>query len=599
MANLTNKKVIRQIQAPGLDPHDIVAKYLSGTSGDYSLDEILDLVQGVVDTYVIKTSKSSESGYASVVNSAEATVSTTATILDTLVGKVGIQYKVGDIILMEETSNGTKVFDRWVSSTTLDSNGKVTNVTLAVLETQVATHHHEITLSHSRAKALTGISSSPTVSLTSVGSAVSVVTSVAGTFLTSVTLSGGGDTLVLSSSSASGSVASHSHTVDSHSHTFKPSSLVSQTLPVYTSLTSTKHKPHTHTVVSAAGKSTNGTAFSVATGVKSSATFIQSLKDSSNQTTGSTSLTTKDNTDGLTTTTQSSTTTSSSGAHTHDVEVKSTTKVITSVKYSAPSVQSNVMTSVSYAAVSVVTSYKDAPTASVVTSFVASVDASGILSFTTSSGNAVTSATTITGYASINRVTGVSQKTQSAGSLTVTSAQITSTGTAQSAGAHTHVFEHTHGIPAHKHSIDNHTHTYVKTVASATAIAITDLNTSSYTPHTHANNVGVASTSTDGTEINIVTGGSTTSVVQNLKTSTFTTDSTSPVTDTKYVALVGEITFPGLTPSYASVSVSTKSITPAVAGTEKALKSITFTSASFVTTTTSGTIKTGKNIGGE
>ncbi len=575
--------------------HDIDAKYLGG----YTFDQIQSMVHGGVDTYVIHTSKSSVSGYGTVVNSTTSTVSTTASVLNTLVGKEDVQYKVGDIILMEETSDGKKVFDRWVSSTTLDSNGKVKDVTLAVLETQVATHHHTIDLSYSRSKALTGVSTSSTVTLTSVGSSVSVITSVAGTFVTSVSLSGGSDNLGLSSTSTSGSVASHSHTVNSHSHTFKPSSLVSQTVSAYTSLASTKHTPHTHTVVSAAGKSTNGTAFNVATGVKSSATFIQSLKDSSNQTTSSTSLSTKDNTDGLSTSTQSSTTTSSSGDHTHDVEVTSTTKVITSVNYSAPSVQSSVMTSVSYAAVSVVTSYKSAPTASVVTSFVASVDASGILSFTTPSGNAVTSATTITSYASINRVTGVSRKSQSAGSLTVTSAQITSSGATESAGSHKHVFEHTHVIPAHKHNIDNHTHTYVKTIASVTAIAITDLNTSSYTPHSHATNVGVASTSSDGTEINIVTGGSTTSVVQNLKTSNFTTDSSNPGTDTKYVALVGEIVFPGLTAPTSSVSVSTTSITPAVAGTETALKSITFTSASFVTTTTSGTIKTDKNIGGE
>jgi hypothetical protein len=134
---------------------------------------------------------------------------------------------------------------------------------------------------------------------------------------------------------------------------------------------------------------------------------------------------------------------------------------------------------------------------------------------------------------------------------------------------------------------------------SETGVAITSLSTSSYTPHTHSANISAASTITGSTEVNIVTGGSQTEVVRNLKTSDFSTEETSPGTDTKYVALVGEITFPGITVTTSSVSTSTSSITPAVAGNQKAISAISFTSANFIKTVTSGSsIKTSKNIGG-
>lgn len=595
MTDLTGKNIIRSIQ-PTKDgaTYDIVAKYLNGTSGDYSLDEILDLVQGVVDTYVIKTQSDPTSDYNTVVKSTNSTITTTIGKLNTLVGRTSGSFKVGDIILMEEVSDGIKVFDRWISA--VDD----TDVTLAVLETQVATHHHTINISSSSGKALTGVSTSPTVTLTSVGDAVSVITSVAGTFVTDISLTGGGDTLTLTSSSASGSVVGHSHTVDSHSHTFKPSALVSQTASAYTSLTSSKHTPHTHSVVSAAGKTTNGSAFNVVTGISASAAFIKTLTDSDNQTTGGTSNLTTNLNEGnsLTTSTQSSTITSDSGDHTHDVEITSSTKVITSVNYT-PTIQLSVMTSVGYASVSVVTSYKSSPTSSFISEWGCSVDDSGVLSFTVSSADAVTSATTVTSYAKINRVTGVSRKSQSAGSLTVTSSEITLSGTTGSAGSHNHVFEHTHTIPSHTHSINSHTHTYVKTVMSETENAITGLATSSYTPHTHETNVSVASTATNGDEINIVTGGTTTNVVMNLKESNFSTDTSNPGTNTKYVALIGEITFPELTAPTGSVSTSSTDITPAVAGEQTALASITFTSTNFVKTVTSGSsIKTSINIGG-
>lgn len=596
MSNLAGKNIIRSIQ-PTKDgaTYDIVAKYLNGTSGDYSLDEILDLVQGVVDTYVIKTQSNPTNDYNNVVKSEKSTISITIGRLNALVGRTSGSFKVGDIVLMEEVSDGKKVFDRWISA--VDN----TYVTLAVLETQVATHHHTIDISSSSGKAITGVSTSSTVTLTSVGKAVSVITSVAGTFVTDISLTGGGDTLTLTSSSASGSVVGHSHTVNSHSHTFKPSALVSQTASAYTSLTSSKHTPHTHSQVSVAGKSTTGSSFDVATGISTSATFIKTLKDSGNQTTGGTSnLTTNENSgDSLSTSSQSSTSTSSSGEHTHDVEITSSTKVITSVNYTAPAIQTSVVTSVSYAAVSVVTSYKSSPTSSFISGWECSVDDSGILSFSVSSADAVTSATTVTSYAQINRVTGVSRLSQSAGSLTVTSSEITLSGNTGSGGSHNHVFEHTHTIPSHTHTINSHTHTYVKTIVSETENAITELATSSYTPHTHDKNILVASTATDGTEINIVTGGTTTNVVMNLSDSDFSTNTSNPGTNTKYVALVGEITFPELTAPTGSVSTSSTDITPAVAGTQTALASITYTSANFVKTVTSGSsIKTSTNIGG-
>jgi hypothetical protein len=594
MADLTGKNIIRSVQ-PIKDgaTYDIVAKYLSGTSGDYSLDEILDLVQGVVDTYVIKTQSNPTSDYTTVVQSTKSTIDTTIEKLNTLVGRTSGSFKVGDVILMEEVSDGIKVFDRWISA--VDG----TNVTLAVLETQVATHHHTINISSSSGKALTGVSTSPTVTLTSVGDVVSVITSVAGTFVTDISLTGGGDSLGLSSASTSGSVASHSHTVDSHSHTFKPSSLVSQTASAYTSLASSKYTPHTHSVVSAAGKTTNGSAFDVVTGINTSATFIKTLTDSDNQNTGTTDLTTNVNEgDSLSTSSQSSTSTSNSGDHSHDVEITSSTKVITSVNFTG-TIRASVMTSVSYVGVSVVTSYESSPTSSFISEWGCGVDDNGILSFTVASSNAVTSATTVKGYTKINRVTGVTRQSQSA-SLAVTSSEITLSGTTVSAGSHNHVFEHTHAIPSHTHTINSHTHTYVKTIVSETENAITGLATSSYTPHTHETNVGVASTATNGEEINIVTGGTQTSVVMNLKTSNFSTDTSNPGTDTKYVALVGEITFPQLTAPTGPISTSSADITPAVAGEQTALQSITFTSDNFVKTVTSGSdIKTTPNIGGD
>ena len=563
---------IKQIQTSA-GTHEIDAKYWGG----HEFSEIADLVHGVVDTFVIpaQTGTSVTSDYKAIVESSDAQVETTTSVLATLVGRPTTfdKFGVGDVILMGATSDGTKNFDRWISYV----SGNV--IKLDVLETQVANHHHTIDITTTSGKVLTGVSGNPsTVSLTSVGSAVTVLTSAVGTFVTSVNHDENGkDDLALSSSSASGSVASHSHTVEAHSHSFKPNSLVSQTASAYTSLTSEKHNIHSHTVVSAAGKWTNGTAFNVATGVSASDTFVKNLTDSSSQTTGANTagLTAKANTAALTTSAQTSSDTigdivktKSEGSHTHDVTTTTDSNVVTKV-----TVATSVVTSVSFTAPTVQTS--------VVTSAYLTVDGSGVLSLS------------------------APRASQSAGSLSAprsaqsyTSGKVGATGSAASAGAHQHGFSHTHAIPSHTHSIDGHTHTYVKTVVSETGNAVISLSTSSYTPHTHSANISAASTAASSTEVNIVTGGSQTEVVRNLKTSDFSTGESSSTTDTKYVALVGEIVFPGITVETSSVTTSTSNITPAVAGTQKAISGITFTSANFIKTVTSGTIKTSKNIGG-
>ena len=116
--------------------------------------------------------------------------------------------------------------------------------------------------------------------------------------------------------------------------------------------------------------------------------------------------------------------------------------------------------------------------------------------------------------------------------------------------------------------------------------------------------LAVAAASVDSSPITYVYGGGTTDVVRDLLSTdkTFTTTSKSLTTDTKYVKLTGDITFPGLSAPTGSVTVTSKSITPAVTGTEKALKDITFKSSSFVTSVTGdddGAIKTSTNVGGK
>ena len=126
------------------------------------------------------------------------------------------------------------------------------------------------------------------------------------------------------------------------------------------------------------------------------------------------------------------------------------------------------------------------------------------------------------------------------------------------------------------------------------------MKTASHTPHTHTN-VSVAGAHVDGSAIKIVDGGSSASVVRELKNTdvTLTCASSSSSTNTVYAKVGGTITFPGITVGYKSLGVT--SITPAVDSGEKAIKSISYGSTNFLTgvtiTTTSG--KTSKNIGGE
>ena len=616
------EQVIKQIQTNDGIRHDIDAAYLNGktyTEIHNEIEDVRGIAQGAIETYVIPTSKSTVSGYSDIVNSTSTTVSVSKTYLDTLTsGQANGGYKLGDVILMEATSDGTKVFDRWVSNVSGDV------IYLSVLETQVATHHHTINIASTSSKALTGISaSSRTAALTVVSTAVNVLTSAAGTFVTSVDYKddGGYDLDISTGTSTDGSKA-HSHSTVAHSHSFTPTSLVSQTVSAYTSLTSETRTLHSHTVVSVAGKTNNGTEFNIATGASQSGTFLVNLKDSANQTTGT-------NTKGLatggsgalSTSAQTSSDTIGSvvntlegGSHTHTVTTTTDTNVVTaatvaasvvtsvSYSFSKPTVAGNVIVGVEKVAKTTVTSAVLTGTKTFFNS--ATVDSSGVLSFGTASVD-INAPTAI-----ISAVGTITSSIQSAGSLSInaprssqsiTSGKVNATGTAAAAGTHSHGFSHTHSIPTHTHSIEGHTHTYVKTIASQTGSAITSLSIKSYTPHTHDVNVGAASiASNESSAINIVTGGSQTKVVQNLKSSSFSTETASPNTNDTYLKITGDITFPSLECHPGSVTTSSKSINPAATGTETALKSITFTSSNFVKTVTSGSaIKTTKNIGGE
>lgn len=619
MADLVTIKKIRTAAGD----HLIDATYLGG----HTFEQIESMVHGGVETYVIPSSKSSVSGYTTIVESTESTLTTTKTVLDNLTnGQANGGYKLGDVILMEATSDGKKVFDRWVSKV----EGE--NITLAVLETQVAKHHHTVGVTTSKAKALTSATPTSTDNaIPTVGSAVTVLTGTSGEVITSVDHDdkGGHDLAIVTATSTSTDAVGHSHTVNSHSHTvkFTPSTLVSQNVAAYTSLTSAKHTPHTHTNATVAGAHVDASKFTYATGGGSTDTFIKTLTDSSSTTnTGSNTkgLTTDSNTAGLTTSTQASTDTVgstvltlSNGAHGHTVTTTTTSNVVTDVtlaanvttsvklNYTAPTVQETVVTNVTYTSAKVVYSATLTGTKTFMSTWSASVDDSGVLSFSNTTATVGISAPTKTMASKIT----VTTDSQSAGSasLTVTSATQTYTsgkvgasGNATEAGLHQHGFSHTHAIPSHTHGVASHTHTYVKTVASTTGSAYVSLSTSSYTPHTHTN-ATVAGAHSNGGEFKYLTGGSTTDVVRNLKDAeqSYTSTPSSPGTDAKYYKLSGDITFPGLT--LGKKTLSTTTVTPAVAGTEKPIKSITYGSSSdFVTSVTvDNNGKTSTNIGGE
>jgi hypothetical protein len=235
-----------------------------------------------------------------------------------------------------------------------------------------------------------------------------------------------------------------------------------------------------------------------------------------------------------------------------------------------------------------------------------SVDESGILSFAWNSNTGSVLASISTSAVTVASTITATSATQSEGSITVTSAtqtyvsgKVSSAGTAASAGAHQHGFSHTHAIPAHTHTVASHTHSYVKSVKNATNDAYVSLTTSSYTPHKHEETT-VISTVSDAASFTYVTDGSKTSVVKDLidNPQTYTTTDAAPGTDSKYIKLTGDIDFPGLT--LGKRTLSTTTVTPAVAGTEKPLASITFASANFVTGVNgTGDIKTSENKGGK
>lgn len=606
---------IKQIRTTDDKLYDIQAVYL----GEYTADQWESMIHGYIETYVIPTSKSSVSGYDSVVKATNNTITITKTILDTLLEKTG-SYKLGDVILMEAVgTDAAPIFDRWVSNVTTDS------VELSVLETRVQTHTHTIP-TPSTSSAFTGIStSSRSVKIPTVGTAVNVLTSAAGKFVTSVAYSdSGADGKVITHESGTGSV-SHSHTVNSHNHsiTFKPNSLVSRNISAVTSVTSKNYTPHTHTSTTVATAATNGTAFTYVTGISQTDTFVKTLKQTSTNTGAASG-----NTGGsgeLTTSTQVSTDTvgdvvktTSAGAHSHTVTAATTTSVVTaatvaasvvtSVKltFSAPTVQGNVVTSVTKVAKTLATSAtlvetSASQTGSRVYVNTATVDSStGILSF----GLAQTSVSYAT--ATISAVGSITSGTQSAGSASIDaprSAQSRTYGaptisvTCGEGGAHQHGFSHTHKIATHSHTLGSHTHTYDKATVSASAAAVINLTTGSHTPHSHST-VDVIKTATASTAITYLDSASSTTVVRDLISTdkTFTTTSAAPGTNTVYTRLSGTITFPGISAPTGSVTTASASIKPAVEGTTTALSDITFKTGTFVTGFS--TTKTGTNVGG-
>ena len=591
---------IKQINT-GSGIYDIDAAYL----GSRSAADWEAMIHGAIETYVVPTSKSGVAAYGDIVGNTDATITLTQEELKSLVTPAK-EFQVGDVILLEAPSTDTAfMFDRWISNIAGTSNDS--DITLSILETHVQTHHHTIT--DTKASAVTGLTPASTVTLAKVGTAVTVVTGVSGTpsVMTGVSYSGSGSHSIAVATGTSTDGVGHSHSISGHSHTITPTALVSQNADAYTYLSESSFIPHSHGTASVAGAHKNSSAITYATGVSSvSGTYVVDLKETSTDT-GGQSLTTKSNaaanTSSITvagTSTIESAKTASSGAHTHTVSttttedvVKTVTlapNVVTSVKYTGPTLAGTVVTNVPTKSQLVATSWSAAPTATFLNSWSCSV-VSEVLTFNTGSGSAVTSATKVSGSANITVLNGsISTTTQNSGSFTSTSAAqdhtsgtVSASGSAASAGGHQHGFNHTHAIPTHTHSIDSHTHTYAKTSVSSTGTPTVTLSTSSYTPHTHTS-VTVVSGTTDGDPISYVYGGTKTTVVRTLKSGTVDTGSQALTTDSKYYKVTGTITLPTLKATTTSLStmLSTQSITPAATG-EKALKSVTPSYGEFVT----------------
>lgn len=607
MADIDKSKVIKQIKTDTSNVFTIDAPLWCGKT----FEEVESMIHGVVDTYVIpSTVSSTASGYDKVVATTSAQTSTTKAILNALTSTTAT-YKVGDIILMGATSDGTKHFDRWVSKISGDT------IYLDVLETQVATHHHTITTGS--AKALTDVSKiTPTTNkMATVGSSTTVVTGKTTTdlssgydFLTSVDYVGGSYSITAATTGDSSD--GHSHTVNSHAHsvTLGNGNLVSASVKAYTALSTSSYQQHTHTTASVAGVATASTTINYVNGGTQDKA-IKTLKYTSTDTSGATATT-----DGVSLNTgiqvsssaSSDILTSESGSHSHDLSSAQTANVITSATIAGnvitsvtaannTSVATTVVTSVTKVSKNVLTSAKVAGT--FVTSTALSVDSSGVLQLSVSTGSpTLTTASTI--VSAINSITTGSQST-AAPTLTVASAiqsvnygKVSVSGTISQSGGHSHGFTHTHAIDSHSHTVNSHTHKYSKAEENTVVSAYVSLSTDSHTTHTH-DSVAVAGAHSNDTNITYVYGGTTTSVVRSLVANkSFTTTEASPETDTKYYNL--DITYPGL--SLTGRKFATTSITEAASTDETPIKEITFTSDNFINSVgTNG--KTSKNIGGE
>ena len=611
MADIDKNKVIKQIKTDSSNVFTIDAPLWCGKT----FDEIESMIHGVVDTYVIpSTVSTSASGYDKVVATTSAQTSTTKAILNTLTS-TSATYKVGDIILMGATSDGTKHFDRWVSKVSGTGNSAI--IYLDVLETQVATHHHTITTSS--AAALTGVSETTTTTnkMATVGSDTTVVIGKTSTdlsseydFLTSVDYVGGSYSITASTTGDSSD--GHSHTVNSHAHsvTLGNGNLVSASVKAYTALSTSSYQQHTHTTASVAGVATASTTISYVNGGTQDKA-IKTLKYTATDTSGATATT-----DGVSLNTgiqvssseSSNILTAESGSHSHNLSSAQTANVITSATIAGnvitsvtaannTTVATTVVTSVTKVSKNVLTSAK--VTGTFVTNTALSVDAYGVLELSFSTG-APTLTTSSTIVSAINSIDTGSQRA-AAPTLTVTSAiqsvsydKVSVSGTISASGSHSHGFTHTHTIDSHSHTVNSHTHKYSKAEEGAVVSAYISLATDSHTTHTHDSvSVAVAGAHYNDTNITYVYGGTTTSVVRSLVANKpFNTTAVSTGTDTKYYNL--DITYPGL--SLTGRKFETTSITEASSTDETPITAITFSTASFINSVGG---KTSKNIGGE
>ena len=621
---MADEKIIRQIKATNGDVYDIhaltadSANYAAsaGTAGNatkwnnHTFDEITNLVHGVVDTYVIPAQTTNKTtDYKAIVESESAQVTTTLSKLKGLVSNAenGFTYNwdkigVGDIILMGATSDGKINFDRWVSYVGTETDP---TIKLDVLETQVATHHHTITTTPTSVVKSISLTSTTTAMATT-GASTTVVTGKTSSdvtsgydFITSIEHTGGDYNFeVVAASASTADSVGHSHTVSSHNHsvTLGHAALVSTRVSAYTSLTSTNKTLHTHgTNVTAAGSKTDDSSPTKIVTGGTQTTVVATLTESS-ATTGknTTGLATGDNTTGLSTNDiDSTTTTASSGSHTHSVSAKTSESFVKTVDI-APSVVTSVSWSVTAPSVAptVVTAVgRTITSADTVVDWSASVDTSGILSFTVTPGKRLTGVTITS--TTVSQTPGSTTISASSTAQSHTSSIVTATCTTGSAGSHSHGFSHTHTIPAHSHSIASHTHEYNKTVQSSTASAYTSLTSTNKTLHTHGTNVTAAGSKTDDSSpTKIVTGGTQTSVVEALITNkAFTTTSSNPTTDTVYHQV--DIIYPGL--SIKGRKFTTDTVTEASATTIKPYVSFTSSSATVVESVTE---KTSTNKGG-